>query len=112
MVRSDPMERLFMTLVRRARLGALVLTAVGLAAAALTMPAHAAAPTYSPGDVVTVDGLSVTAPLAGRSVALTVDRIDGSSQTLLVTTDAAGKVTVSDGSDAVVPSAPARRRQV
>ena len=88
-----------MTLVHRARLGALVLTAVGIGAAVLTVPAQAAAPVYAPGDVVTVNGISVTAPAAGKTVALNVERIDGTSQTLSVTTDAAGRVTVGDGSE-------------
>lgn len=97
--------------VRRARLGALVLTAVGLGAAALTSPAQAAAPAYSPGDVVTVNGISVTAPAAAGSVALSVDRLNGTSQTLLVTTDDAGRVTVGDatsrlGSDSTVLAPP------
>lgn len=94
-----------MALVRRARLGALLLTATGVAVAiTVAVPAQAAAPTYAPGDVVTVDGISVTAPATAGAVALSVDRADGSSQTLLVTTDAAGRVTVGDGSDAVTPA--------
>jgi len=69
-----------MVLVRRARVGALVLTAVGLAAAVTaTLPAQAAAPAYAPGDVVTVNGISVTAPTTAGAVALSVDRADGSS---------------------------------
>lgn len=97
-----------MVLVRGARVGALVLTAVGLAAAlTVSLPAQAAAPTYAPGDVVTVNGISVTAPATAGAVALSVDRADGSSQTLLVTTDASGQVTVGDGGETVVPAAPA-----
>lgn len=87
-----------------ARLAAAV-GALGLAA--LALPASAAAPAYSPGDVVTVDGSSVTAPAAGNSVALVVDRITGDSTTLIVATSADGTVTVSDGTDATAPAAPA-----
>jgi len=94
-----------MTLARRARMGVLALTAVGLTAAALTVPAQAAAPAYAPGDVVTVNGIAVTAPATAGSVILNVTRVDG-SQTLSVTTDDAGRVTIGDGSDAVAPAAP------
>jgi hypothetical protein len=88
-----------MSLVPSTRLGALLFTAVAVAAAAtVTLPAQAAAPTYQPGDVVTVNGISVTAPANAGSVALTVDRVDGTSQTLSVTTDAAGRVTVGNDS--------------
>jgi len=90
-----------MVLGRHARVGALILTAVGLVAAlTATLPAQAAAPAYAPGDVVTVNGISVTAPTTAGAVALSVDRADGNSQILLVTTDSAGRVTVSDDSDA------------
>ncbi len=93
-----------MVLARRARVGALILTAVGLAAAVTaTLPAQAAAPAYAPGDVVTVNGISVTAPTTAGAVALSVDRADGSSQTLVVTTDAAGGVTVGDAGVATTP---------
>lgn len=90
-----------MSLVHRARLSALLLTAVATAAAvAVSLPARAAAPAYSPGDVVTVDGIAVTAPATAGSVALSVDRVDGTSQTLVATTDAAGRVTVSNTTSA------------
>ena len=62
---------------------------------------------YAPGDVVTVNGISVTAPLTAGSVALTVDRVDGTSETLLVTTHANGQVTVGDGTDAATSGVPA-----
>lgn len=94
-----------MALSRTVRMGALGFSAA--VAFTLTVPAQAAALTYAPGDVVTVNGISVTAPLTAGAVALIVDRADGSSQTLLVTTDESGKVTVSDGSDGVAPAAPA-----
>lgn len=87
----------------------LVAAFAALGLAALALPANAAAPAYSPGDVVTVDGASVTAPAPGNSVTLIVDRITGDSTTLTVTTSADGAVTVSDGSDAApaAPTAPA-----
>lgn len=94
-----------MSLVRSTRLGALLLTAVAAAVTTVTLPAQAAAPTYEPGDIVTVNGISVTAPATAGSVSLTVDRVDGTSQTLSVTTDEAGRVTVGDDSD-VVTSGP------
>lgn len=76
-------------------------TAVGLAA--LAVPANAAAPTYAPGDVVTVDGATVTAPAPGNAVAMTIDRIDATSTTLVVSTDADGTVSVDSGADVVAP---------
>lgn len=79
--------------------------AVGLAA--LALPANAAAPTYAPGDVVSVDGATVTAPAPGHAVAMTLDRVDGNSTTLLVSTDADGRVTVSAGGDVVAPDSEA-----
>jgi hypothetical protein len=90
-----------MTPIRGARTGALLLTAAATAVAiTVAMPAEAAAPAYVPGDVVMVNGIGVTAPLTEGSVALSVDRVDGTSQTLMVTTDAAGRVTVSNGTPA------------
>ncbi len=90
-----------MSPLHRARSGALLLTAFATAAAvAVSLPAQAAAPAYTPGSVVTVDGIAVTAPAIAGSVALNVDRVDGTSQTLLVTTDAAGRVTVRNTTSA------------
>lgn len=96
-----------MTLISRGRVGALALTAAAVLAGTVAMPAQATAPTYAAGDAVTVDGLTVTAPTTAGAVALSVDRADGSSQTLLVTTNADGSVTVVDTRDAVVLAGPA-----
>lgn len=81
----------------------LLAAAAAVALAALALPANAAAPTYAPGDVVSVDGATVTAPAPGHAVAMTLDRANGNSTTLLVSTDADGKVSVSTGADAVAP---------
>lgn len=74
--------------------------AIGLATIAL--PANAADSVYSTGDVVTVDGASVTAPAPGNSVSISVDRMSGST-TLTVSTAADGSVTVNGDA----PAAPA-----
>lgn len=96
-----------MGLVNQLRRVALVVATGGLlGAVAVTMPARAAVPTVAPGDVVTVNGISVTAPSTSGAVALNVDRLDGSSQLLVVTTDAAGHVRIGDGSETATAGAP------
>jgi hypothetical protein len=89
------------------RLAVAAAAAFGLVTIAL--PASAADSSYSPGDVVTVDGASVVAPAAGHSVAISVDRLTGST-ILAVTTSADGTVTVSNElpgmSEDSVPAAP------
>ncbi len=76
-------------------------TALGLAA--LALPANAAAPTYAPGDTITVDGATVTAPAPGNTVAMTLDRIAAPSTTLVVSTDADGTVSVDSRTGVAAP---------
>lgn len=81
---------------------ALALAATTGATAASAAPAAPPAPAYAPGDVVTIDGVAVTAPAPGQGVTLVVDRVDGSHTTLVVETAADGTVTVGEGADAAV----------
>jgi hypothetical protein len=87
-------------------------TRLGVAVAALglvtlAVPANAAAPTYAPGDAVSMHGVTLIAPTPGNGVAISVDMLTGPSTTLVVSTDADGVVTVHDGVPAPKTSAPA-----
>lgn len=73
----------------------LVVATLGLVAAGPAVSATAAGP--DPGVLITVAGSEVVVPAPGHAVAVSVDRIVGSSTTETISTDLQGAVTVSAG---------------